>query len=159
MYNFKRTKFSVAVIIHFLLKEPTNQERRKSSRVNPAEQLIVGEKLENDKYQLKLQTNGNLVLLLNKTEVWSTNTTNATRLFMETGGNLGLLDKNNQILFQTFTKGEENYLMLEKDGKLLVKNKNGEILWNHLSQKSGKRIVGQSKSNSNYIFHFKSFIL
>ncbi|WP_169727332.1 LysM peptidoglycan-binding domain-containing protein [Segniliparus rugosus] len=95
--------------------------------------LAKGQSLSSDNgvFTLTLQDDGNLVLAEGSTPVWSTQTngTGASRLEVQTDGNVVLYTDSNESKWATGTSGQVR-LELQNDRNLVVYGADGSALWN-----------------------------
>jgi D-alanyl-D-alanine carboxypeptidase/D-mannose binding lectin len=94
------------------------------SQLAPGERLNPGESLfaADGRYQLIMQTDGNLVLYQDGAARWSSNTRPSTSFAtMQTDGNLVVYDTTGRALWSSGTRGYTNaFLALQDDGNLVI---------------------------------------
>ena len=94
-----------------------------SDTLNSNETLRTGESLfsQNRAYELRLQTDGNLVVYGPQGPIWSSNTVNsgATRLVMQSDGNLVMYTAGGSVPFATGARGAGARLVMQNDGNLV----------------------------------------
>ena len=105
-----------------------------ASKLNPNEKLRVNEKLESpDGYcELKLQSDGNLVVYLNGRPHWASNTAgnDVIDVNMQDDGNFVLYKSNRTPIWATNTAGNPGAsVQIQDDGNVVVYNRNGTPLW------------------------------
>jgi len=106
-----------AVSNHSVLLAATSETLAPGQRMPPGYALVA----PNNTYNLQMQGDGNLVILLNGVPQWST----------ETNGNFGA------------------YAVMQNDGNLVIYSAGGSVLWARpgASRVSGSRLVMQSDGN------------
>ena len=89
-------------------------------------------KSRNNKYQLHLRKNGNLVLTCGARPIWTSYTINNTVNFFyfdEDGTNLILRGKDNSTIWRAQTTMLGEKLVLQDDGKLVLYNSCNKSIW------------------------------
>jgi hypothetical protein len=85
------------------------------------------------RFQLAMQTDGNLVLYFNGSALWSSNTagTGASDAVMQDDGNFVLYTSSGTAVWSTATAGSGcgTYLAVQTDGNMVVYNGAGTSLW------------------------------
>ena len=104
------------------------------SSLSADQSLTANQRLVSDdgRYQLIMQSDGNLVLYSPYRALWwtGTNGRGATRAVMQHDGNLVLYDAQSRAVWYTRTDGNSNAgLALQSDGNLVVYNPQGRPLW------------------------------
>ena len=132
--------FMATVILH---ATGTCQSRGNTLQARDNGYLVPNQTLEspNRLYYLIYQSDGNLIIYkkgikqVNPTVIWSSKTAGkgAWRATMQSDGNFVIKSDPRKILFQTYTSGSGNVLMLDNDGQLYITN--------------GKVIVWSSRMN------------
>ena len=107
------------------------QSRFLSYVLFPGQDLLISEQLfsQNGRAVLDLEDDGNLVSRRDGRIVWQTGPTNGIRLLMAENGNLVLLNPLRFPIFESLTRGFQNYFILENSGRINVKDRFGRILW------------------------------
>lgn len=104
-------------------------------RLNPNEQLFVGEALvsSNGRFSLFMQSDGNLVLYQNGYgATWASNTvgSGASRLIMQADGNLVIYRADNTPVWASYTQGNgPSTFYVQEDGNLVIYNEAGSATW------------------------------
>lgn len=103
------------------------------NRLNADQWLIVEEKLisSNKLFELKYQSDGNLVLYREGTPIWASNTINPNpgAATMQGDGNFILYTADGVPYWSTNTFGEGYYLILQNDGNVVLYDSNNEWKW------------------------------
>lgn len=120
---------------YYIDVDPAIQPQATLFRLNAGDSIQLGQPLLSQDLQsiLEIQRNGNLALLNDFKQSWSTNTTSATpvKLIMQGDGNLVLYDGAMNALWNTKTSGNNGaYAVLQVDGNLVVYSSLGVALWN-----------------------------
>ena len=95
-------------------------------------------KSSNNKYQLHLRENGNLVLACGGRPIWSSYTTHNAVDFLyfdEDGKNLVLYGKDNSIIWRALTTELAKKLVVQDDGKLVLYNACNTSIWERGNKK------------------------
>lgn len=93
--------------------------------------LLISEQLyiQNRRVVFNFQNDGNLVLREDRRINWETGPTKGRRLLMAKNGNLILLNRRGDKVLESFTKGIQNYFIVEDSGRINVRDRYGQILW------------------------------
>jgi hypothetical protein len=102
--------------------------------IYPGQGLRPGQNWEscNSSYNLRMQTDGNLVLYEGTRALWATNTYGkiASEVIMQTDGNLVLYNSSDGPIWASGTDGNTGaYLRVQNDGNLVVYSNSGRALW------------------------------
>lgn len=105
------------------------------SKLTSGQSLLLYTQSHN-KYELILQSNGNLVLYELESNpvnpsipLWATNTTNGHTLQMNLDGNLALYDTKNRIVWASGTSGHPGAILQIQDNANLVITKSNTPIW------------------------------
>ncbi|WP_223167149.1 hypothetical protein [Nonomuraea sp. SYSU D8015] len=102
-----------------------------SAMLRSGQKLAPGQNLDsaNGRYRLRLQLDGNLVLLDNGKHIWHTGTGGnpGAAAHMQRDGNLVVRSADNEPLWHTGTQGAGVHV--QNDGNLTVRTSDGKVLW------------------------------
>jgi murein DD-endopeptidase MepM/ murein hydrolase activator NlpD len=92
----------------------------------------------NGEHFLRMQTDGNLVLITAGAPRWNTGTDGnpGARLAMQADGNLVIYSTTNQALWTPMTSGSNHRLVVQDDGNVVMYNPANQVAW-----QSGTRVV------------------
>ena len=96
------------------------------------EQLYFGQQLtsRNRRFKAVMQLDGNFVLFAGERPLWATNTVGrGYRVMMQRDGSLILSDKDRSPLWVVDTLFEGNYLICQDDGNLALYLSNRTLFW------------------------------
>ncbi|CAM4294759.1 phosphatidylinositol-specific phospholipase C domain-containing protein [Pseudoalteromonas byunsanensis] len=103
-----------------------------SSYLEANEQIVS----HDGRHRLLMQSDGNLVIYSNNQPIWATNTPGSTAVrahltngIFGIGGNLTLLDAQNQVVWQTNSSGVNTRLVMQSDGNLVIYDANNAPVW------------------------------
>ncbi|WP_105167788.1 phosphatidylinositol-specific phospholipase C domain-containing protein [Pseudoalteromonas sp. T1lg23B] len=100
--------------------------------------LEVNEQLvsSDGRHRLVMQGDGNLVIYSNDQPIWATNTHGSTavrayltNVMFNTGGNLMLLDAEDQMVWKTNSLGTNTRLIMQNDGNLVIYSDDNTPIW------------------------------
>ncbi|MDR1032764.1 MAG: hypothetical protein LBL84_01985 [Candidatus Nomurabacteria bacterium] len=127
---------------------PSEQDYKNAIVTAGTELKTNGYRLSPDKNSaLVLQEDGNLVYYTLYQPVWNSGTsgTGASRLVMQSDGDLVLYDSSNKALWHSNTSGNPGaYLKLQPDGNLVIYNKDSVAIWH----------IGRYSTNPNNTMRF-----
>jgi hypothetical protein len=155
LMNSFNTKTSVFLFALFFTAFASNAQN--TTQLNKGSDLTTGNSIfsPDGKYKITLESNGNMVLYNNNTQVWQSNTAGqgATKLSLQNDGNLVLNTASNQSKWAASSNNTAvQRLVLSNDGNLLICNNHNAVLW-ALKDASGSYTTnGSNMSSSNHPF-------
>lgn len=128
------------------IEEDTMQQtitsvNRPPDRILIKEKLLKGDSItsKDDRFKLRMQHDGNLVIYSPKGSIWATNTAGSevNRVKLQGDGNLVLRTPSNKAVWDSKTsKRLSLQLIMQNDGNLVIRNHSGKAIWD--SGTSGK---------------------
>lgn len=84
----------------------------------------------NGRFRAFMEETGNFVLYVNERQLFSTRTSGrGVKLALRNDGNLVVVDKRDQIVWQSNTPNLADYLACQNDGNLALVDSNGDVRW------------------------------
>lgn len=84
----------------------------------------------NGRFRAFMEETGNFELYVNERQLFSTRTSaRGVKLALRNDGNLVVVDKKDQIVWQSNTANLADYLICQNDGNLALYASNGDIRW------------------------------